>query len=102
MSESLNELLAKKAELDSKIEQLRKSARSEAIAQVKQIMADNGLTVEDITSGKARAVSSAKGGKIAPKYRNSETGETWTGRGLKPKWIENAIASGKKLEDFLI
>ena len=102
MSESLNDLLAKKAELDSKIEHLRKSARSDAIAQVKQIMADNGLTVEDITSGKVRAASAAKGGKIAPKYRNSETGETWTGRGLKPKWIENAIASGKKLEDFLI
>ncbi|RZI81081.1 MAG: ParB/RepB/Spo0J family partition protein [Rubrivivax sp.] len=36
----------------------------------------------------------------APKYRNAATGETWTGRGLQPKWIQVALAAGKKLEDF--
>ncbi|TAK95212.1 MAG: H-NS histone family protein, partial [Aquabacterium sp.] len=37
-----------------------------------------------------------------PKYRNAQTGETWTGRGLQPKWVQAAVASGKKLEDFAI
>jgi DNA-binding protein H-NS len=27
-------------------------------------------------------------GKVAPKYRDPATGETWTGRGKAPKWIE--------------
>jgi DNA-binding protein H-NS len=42
-------------------------------------------------------------GKVAPKYRNPENpGETWAGRGLKPRWLAAAIKSGKKLEDFAI
>jgi DNA-binding protein H-NS len=42
-------------------------------------------------------------GKVAPKYRNPENpGETWAGRGLKPRWLTAAIKSGKKLDDFAI
>ena len=41
-------------------------------------------------------------GSVAPKYRNSETGETWAGRGLKPRWLAAAIKSGKSLETFAI
>lgn len=41
--------------------------------------------------------------KVAPKYRNPENpGETWAGRGLKPRWLAAAIKSGKKLDDFSI
>ena len=39
---------------------------------------------------------------VAPKYRDSATGTTWTGRGKQPKWLAAAIKSGKKLEDFKI
>lgn len=39
---------------------------------------------------------------VAPKYRNSATGDTWTGRGKQPKWLSAALKSGKKLEDFKI
>ncbi len=39
---------------------------------------------------------------VAPKYRNSSTGDTWTGRGKQPKWLAAALKSGKKLEDFKI
>lgn len=39
-------------------------------------------------------------GKPIAKYRNAVTGETWTGRGLQPKWIQVALAAGKKLADF--
>jgi len=39
--------------------------------------------------------------KIAPKYRGPD-GDTWTGRGIKPRWLTSALNDGKKLEDFLI
>jgi len=39
---------------------------------------------------------------VAPKYRDSATGTTWTGRGKQPKWLSAAIKDGKKLEDFKI
>jgi DNA-binding protein H-NS len=48
-----------------------------------------------------KKASSLKGRKVPPKYR-SPSGETWAGRGVKPKWLEAALKRGKKLEDFLI
>ena len=45
--------------------------------------------------------SALKGRKVPPKYR-SRSGETWAGRGAKPKWLVDAIKGGRKLEDFLI
>lgn len=54
----------------------------------------------------AKAAGSRKGkklGKVAPKYRNpANAKETWTGRGLKPRWMADLIKKGKKVEDFLI
>jgi DNA-binding protein H-NS len=44
---------------------------------------------------------SLKGKKVPPKYR-SPSGETWAGRGQKPRWLVAAIKRGKKLDDFLI
>ena len=39
--------------------------------------------------------------KVAPKYRGPH-GATWSGRGLKPRWLTSALKEGKKVEDFLI
>src|SRR6266853_4351692 len=51
-------------------------------------------------TGKA-SKGSIKGRKVPPKYR-SPSGETWAGRGAKPRWLVAAIKGGKKLDDFLI
>jgi DNA-binding protein H-NS len=45
--------------------------------------------------------SALKGRKVPPKYR-SASGETWAGRGARPRWLVAAIKGGKKLDDFLI
>jgi DNA-binding protein H-NS len=45
--------------------------------------------------------SALLGRKVPPKYR-SPSGETWAGRGVKPRWLVAAIKGGKKLDDFLI
>ena len=42
-------------------------------------------------------------GLVAPKYRNPKNAaQTWAGRGIKPKWLEQELAGGASLEDFLI
>jgi DNA-binding protein H-NS len=41
-------------------------------------------------------------GAVAPKYRDPETGATWAGRGLKPRWLTAAMKSGKSIESFAI
>jgi DNA-binding protein H-NS len=49
----------------------------------------------------ARPKASLKGKKVPPKYR-SPSGETWAGRGVKPRWLVAALKRGKKLDQFLI
>jgi DNA-binding protein H-NS len=45
--------------------------------------------------------SALKGMKVPPKYRGP-SGETWAGRGERPRWLVAALKGGKKLDDFLI
>jgi DNA-binding protein H-NS len=45
--------------------------------------------------------SSLKGKKVPPKYRD-RAGNTWAGRGARPRWLVAAIKEGKKLEDFAV
>ena len=45
--------------------------------------------------------SSLKGKKVPPKYRD-RAGNTWAGRGAKPRWLVAAIKEGKKLEEFAV
>src|SRR5271169_515068 len=53
--------------------------------------------------GRKSSSKVARGGGVAPKYRNPENpAETWAGRGLKPRWLASAIKGGKELDDFLI
>jgi DNA-binding protein H-NS len=45
--------------------------------------------------------SALKGRKVPPKYRGP-SGESWAGRGARPRWLAAAIKGGRKLDDFLI
>jgi DNA-binding protein H-NS len=99
---TIQELLAQKAALEKQIAEAQRSARSDAIAKVKALMAEYGLTAADL-AGKVTGTVKAEGGKkVAAKYRDNASGQTWTGRGLKPKWLQAALASGKSIEDFTI
>ena len=55
---------------------------------------------------KRAARKSAKGrvlGKVAPKYRNPDNPkETWSGRGMHPRWLAEQVRRGKSAADFLI
>lgn len=42
----------------------------------------------------------AAGAPQGCKYFNAHTGETWSGRGLMPKWLKVETAGGKQLSDF--
>jgi DNA-binding protein H-NS len=102
---SLQDLLAQRAEIEKKIQDVQREERAAAIAKVRALMSEFGLTAADI-SGKspvARPGATTKpAGKVAVKYRNAATGETWTGRGLQPKWLKAALAGGAKIEEFAV
>ena len=109
---TLQELLAQRAQIlnqitkaETELAQAQQAMRAEAITKVRAAMAEAGLSLADIDDGSTRRATAVKPGKtstVAPKYRDPASGHTWSGRGLKPRWMTAAIAQGKKPEDFAI
>lgn len=100
------------AVLQQQIELARQTERDAVLAEIKSLMAQHGVTLAELggSSGKPAATragrgskaSSSAGRKVAPKYRDAATGDTWSGRGLQPNWLKAALASGRKIEDFAV
>jgi DNA-binding protein H-NS len=99
---TLKELIAARAALDAEIAKTQDAERSAAISQVKALMADFGLTVDDL-GGRASKAARVVGGKsVAAKYVDKATGESWSGRGLKPRWLKAKLDAGAKIEEFAV
>ena len=56
---------------------------------------------EDVDGGRGRRGRAMKGRKVAPKYRGPG-GETWAGRGARPRWLAALLKEGHKVEEFAI
>jgi DNA-binding protein H-NS len=95
---TLQELIAQKDALEKQIQEHRQAELSDAVGKVKALMAEFGLTQEDIFGG-ARASKKPAGEKVKvpAKYRDPVSGKEWSGRGLAPKWLQ-----GKDKVEFLI
>lgn len=100
---TLTELIAQRSALEEQIKALTETQRTDAIAKVRALMEENGLSIADLGSmartGEKGTAKIPK--KVAAKYRDG-AGNTWSGRGLQPKWLKAAIAGGKKTDDFAI
>lgn len=84
------------AKLQSLAEAARKEEIDDAIQKIKDLMHLHGVTVDDLSSGTRSKAAKAKG-TVAAQFKNPETGETWTGRGRAPRWLD-----GKDKEQFRI
>jgi DNA-binding protein H-NS len=60
------------------------------------------LGADGVGKGRSGAVSVLKGRRVAAKYRDPATGDTWAGRGAKPRWLVAKLKEGRKLPEFLI
>ncbi|MGB4673535.1 MAG: H-NS histone family protein [Azovibrio sp.] len=64
-----------------------------------------GFSLGDLVGnvGVERGRSSRSGSKVAPKYRHPRQADLeWTGRGRKPKWVEDWLSSGGSIDQLLI
>ncbi|MBS7350372.1 MAG: H-NS histone family protein [Comamonas sp.] len=96
MTSSYKQLLEQREQLNQQIAEARRIEMADAVARVRSIVADFSLTADDIFPP-ARGSRTTSTTKVAPKYRNPLTNETWTGRGKPPRWIQ-----GQDREQFLI
>ena len=101
------ELKAQAEQLLAQAEQMKQKETDDVIADIKQKIANYGLTAEDLglSGGRGRVAKAPRASKpsaAAVKYRGPN-GETWGGgRGRKPQWVVNALAQGKSLDEFRV
>lgn len=108
-------------EIQSQIEKLQKQATEiksrefdKTVRDILVMMEAFGITVKDLSSGKSRgakvkvkkprAVGAAKKkttSAVPAKYRGP-AGESWSGRGLTPRWLAALVAQGKAKEEFAV
>ena len=106
---SLKVIERKIKELEAKAETL-KHREKPGIKQLKAVLARYRLSRSDVEfalssrKGPNGRGSPLAGRKLKPKYRNPENkNETWSGRGMQPKWLVAAMKeTGKKLDHFAI
>lgn len=96
---NLQELLRQQESINKQISAIRATERARAISDVRNLMELHGLKAAEVAGHSA---SKGTGRKVAIKYRDPVTGATWTGRGLKSRWMAEAFAGGKTLSDFAI
>lgn len=98
-SMSIIELKQLQKDLNKAISTFEERQKAEARSKVEALAKDFGFSLSELLS------SDKKGGRTpaVPKYQHPENlALTWSGRGRKPQWFNEAIASGKNPEDLAI
>lgn len=84
----------------AKLQALAEAARQDeidgAIQKIKDLMQLHGVSIDDLSAGRRSKPTKAVG-SVAAKFKNPESGQTWTGRGRAPRWLD-----GKDKEQFRI
>lgn len=79
------ELLAQKEQLEKLIAEARGQEAAAALEKVRATVAEFAFTPEDVFGNPRKKTRRA----AAAKYRNPETGDTWSGRGRAPRWLKD-------------
>lgn len=88
--DTLGALKAQRDELDRQINEMKDKLRSEALRDAREKIALFDLTPAELGlagRGRPAKVQQPARASVAPKYRDPESGATWSGRGKPPKWI---------------
>lgn len=106
MTESYQKIQRQIEALQRQADKLRKKEAEGVVARIKVAIAHYGLTAEQLGLGStskpgrsgARA-DSATGAGASPRYADGK-GNTWSGRGPRPRWLREAIDGGRSIGAF--
>lgn len=101
---SIEELQDVIAQANDLIEEKREAAVAKARADIEKIAASTGYSVHDLLGLRnARGRKAGARKAVADKYRNpKDPSQTWSGRGKRPKWLQEVLEKGGKLENYLV
>ncbi len=85
--------------IEEEIRRRQEQAVTDFYAHAKEVADQLGMSVDDILKPPSKKRARKLPSPTSPQYQN-EDGQTWSGTGRKPKWLTEAIAEGKTLDDF--
>lgn len=97
---SRQDLLQLQSDVQKALKDAEKRDRRKARAAAERAAADYGYSLDSLVE-----ISRNPTGRptLPPKYCNPENPEqTWTGRGRRPHWLQDALANGSDLSEFEI
>ncbi len=72
--------------------------KEQLLADMKKLADERGYDFDEVVGGKPKERKRA-----APKYQNPDNlKQTWSGKGRKPQWVEDLLATGKTLAEIEI
>lgn len=109
---TIRQQIAKLEAQAKKLAEGEEDKKRKAIADVTALMRKLGLTIEDLSAAPARTARKSSAGPakekkkvskpVPVKFRNAETGDTWSGRGRTPRWLVAAEAAGRTRDEFKV
>ena len=111
MTKTYTQIQKQIAALQREADKLKRQEVDEVISRIKEAISVYGLSASDLGLGavRGRRKAAAKPGKKGRKSKSSgvakfrdESGNIWVGRGPRPQWLRDALASGKTLQDFAV
>lgn len=96
---SLKELKDLHSQIAKAISTFEDRKRKEAIAELEEIARSKGFSLADLTGV---AVPRKRSPAVAKYVNPADSSDTWSGRGRKPRWFNDALAAGKTPEDLAI
>lgn len=97
---SRKELVSLRKNVEKAISSLADRERKRALKALEVAAAEHGFSLSELT-GKAAVRKSF--GKSPARFRNpDDAGQTWTGKGRRPRWIVAAQEAGTDLAKFEI
>ena len=98
------ELTALRDAAEAKRREKLDDAKNAVLAETRAKLAELGLTLEAVLPSPARSEAGRKrrrdAGQLLPVRYRGPHGETWSGRGRMPKWLQTLEAEGQNREEF--
>lgn len=103
---TLADLIAQRDALQNQIDEARNEGVRAAFASIREILDANQISPEQLVqhfTGKGKkAASGGERAPVAAKYRDPATGDSWSGRGLQPRWLKAHVAAGRNVQEFAV
>ena len=100
---NLSELKGLQHDIEREIKNRQQDEVKKAREQILSIAQSVGLPIEQLIANATKKSKAEKGSTVRAQYRNpADSEQTWTGRGRQPRWVVDALAKGKKLDEFRI